>query len=194
MILLYKVIKKMKRIVGRVFCYIRSILYRPLFREMKGSIRGFEQLEGAKYISIGSESIIHKGCILTAWDCYGEDKFCPCIEIGAKTRIGEMCQISSCNKVVIGEGVLVGRRVYISDNAHGQFEKEQLSIPPIVRPLYSKGPVIIGNNVWIGERACILAGVTIGDGAIVAANAVVTHDVPSFSLAAGVPAKIIKKL
>lgn len=57
---------------------------------------------------------------------------------------------------------------------------------------YGKGPVIIGNDVWIGARATILSGVTIGDGAVVAAGAVVTDDVPPYSIVGGVPATIIK--
>lgn len=54
-------------------------------------------------------------------------------------------------------------------------------------------PVCIGNHVWIGQRAMILKGVSIGDGAIIAAGAVVTRDVPAGCLAAGVPAKVIRK-
>ena len=73
------------------------------------------------------------------------------------------------------------------------FNLETLHIPPIKRPIYSKGPVIIGDNVWIGDKATILPGVTIGDGAVIAANAVVTKDVPAFCVAAGNPARIIKK-
>ena len=69
---------------------------------------------------------------------------------------------------------------------------KHLSIPPIKRPLYVKGPVIIGNNVWIGEGARILSGVTIGDGSVIGTNAVVTHDVPAYSVVGGVPAKIIR--
>jgi acetyltransferase-like isoleucine patch superfamily enzyme len=63
---------------------------------------------------------------------------------------------------------------------------------PIKRPIISKGPVIIGNNVWIGDKATILSDVKIGDGAIIAANAVVTKDVPAYSMAAGIPAQVIK--
>lgn len=57
-----------------------------------------------------------------------------------------------------------------------------------------KGPVKIGDNVWIGDRATILSGVTIGEGAIIAANAVLTHDVPAYTVVGGVPAKVIKFL
>ena len=66
-------------------------------------------------------------------------------------------------------------------------------LSPTKRPITSKGPVVIGNNVWIGDKATILPGVTIGDGAVVAANAVVTKDVPSYSVVGGNPARIIKK-
>ena len=55
-------------------------------------------------------------------------------------------------------------------------------------------PIKVGNNVWIGESARILSGVTIGDGAIIGANAVVTHDVPSGAVVGGVPAKVIKMM
>ena len=59
--------------------------------------------------------------------------------------------------------------------------------------LYGK-PINIGKNVWIGSNATVLQGVTIGDGAIIAAGAVVTKDVPENTIAAGVPAKVIRKV
>lgn len=82
----------------------------------------------------------------------------------------------------------------ITDNSHGKCIKEELNIAPIQRKIYSKGPVKIGNNVWIGDNAIILPGVNIGDGAIIAANAVVTHSIPSGVIAGGNPAKIIRKI
>lgn len=64
--------------------------------------------------------------------------------------------------------------------------------------VYSKGGIVIGNNVWLGNNVCVLGGVTIRVGVIVivivAANSVVTHDIPKYCVAAGVPAKVIKNL
>lgn len=68
-----------------------------------------------------------------------------------------------------------------------------MDMPPTQRPIYSKGPVVIGDNVWIGDKATILPNVSIGKGAIIAANSVVTKDVPEYSVFAGNPAKIIKQ-
>ncbi len=56
----------------------------------------------------------------------------------------------------------------------------------------TKGNIIIGNNVWIGYGATILSGVSIGDGAVIAAKAVITHDVPPYAIVGGIPSKIIK--
>lgn len=68
-----------------------------------------------------------------------------------------------------------------------------LVYPPLLRPLYSKGQVVIGKNVWIGDKVTILPGVSIGDGSVIAANSVVTKSIPPYSIAAGIPAKIIKQ-
>ena len=80
----------------------------------------------------------------------------------------------------------------ISDNSHGESIVSMLNINPQDRPLFSKGKVVIGNNVWLCNNVCVLSNVTIGNGVIVAANSVVTHDIPDNCIAAGVPAKIIK--
>ena len=96
--------------------------------------------------------------------------------------------------ITIGDGLLTGRYVYIGDNSHGGLTAEESLLPPAQRKLISKGEIVIGNNVWIGDKATILAGVHIGDNVIVAANAVVTKDVQSNNVVAGVPAVVIKTL
>ena len=65
-------------------------------------------------------------------------------------------------------------------------------IAPEDRQVISKGEVVIGNNVWIGNNVCVMPGVHIGDGAIIGANSIVTKDIPSMCVAAGIPAKIIR--
>lgn len=116
------------------------------------------------------------------------------IQIGDNVCITEGCYLSATQKITIKSGTLLGTNVFITDNFHGQGTYEELSIPPIHRQIYVKGPVEIGRNVWIGRNVCVMPGVTIGDGAIIGANSVVTHDVPAYSVVAGVPAKIIKSL
>lgn len=150
-------------------------------------------LLGGQYISIGKKSDIGDHSVLTAWDKHLGNVYNPEITIGDNCIIGEYAHITAVNRIVIGNGLLTGRRVTISDNNHGDFSKEQLDMMPVLRPL-SYDEVIIGDNVWIGDKATILAGVHIGTGSIVAANAVVTKNVPPYSLVAGVPAKIIKKM
>ena len=117
------------------------------------------------------------------------------LSIGRNVHINDSVHIGAIEKVVIGDNVLIASRVFISDHNHGNYQiKDHLSnpgIPPTKRPLSSK-PVFIGNNVWLGEQVCVLSGVSIGDGAVIGANSVVTHDIPSNTIAAGNPARVIR--
>lgn len=149
---------------------------------------------GQKSITIGDYTSIQSHCILGCWEMYGDQRFTPSLTIGNQCSIGEYNHITICNKITIGDGLLTGRYVYIGDNAHGSLSWEEAGIPPLKRQLKSKGEVIIGNNVWIGDKVTILGDVHIGDNVIVAANAVVTKDVPDNSIVAGVPAKVVKQL
>lgn len=78
----------------------------------------------------------------------------------------------------------------ITDNSHGQTDTPDLNTIPSERPLVTKGPVIIEDNVWIGDKATILPGVRIGRGSIIGANAVVVKSVPPHSLVGGNPATV----
>ena len=151
-------------------------------------------VKGPQYIYIGDNFSCGYRTQIEAWDCHGESRFQPKIEIGNDVTIGHNCHIGAINKIVIGNNVLTGARVLITDHSHGNNLAEELDQPVNKRVLYSKGPVIIGNNVWIGEGASVLPGVSIGDNAIIGSNSVVTHNVPENTLVAGNPAKIIKKI
>lgn len=149
-------------------------------------------INGPEFIHIGESTNFSSDVWLTAWSA--EDGFGkPLLRIGCNCAFGAYNHITCANKVLIGDNCLTGKFVTITDNSHGETDYSCLCMPPGKRPITSKGSVIIGNNVWIGDKATILPGVTIGDGAVIAANAVVTKDVPSYSVAAGNPAHIIRK-
>ena len=153
------------------------------------------QGEGQKNISIGNHTIIQSNSILGCWIKYGEQEFSNAsITIGNECSIGEYNHITACNKITIGDGLLTGRYVIISDNSHGGLIMEDSIIKPVKRSLKSKGEVVIGNNVWLGDKVAVLAGVHIGNNVIVAANAVVTKDIPDNCIVAGVPGKVIAQL
>lgn len=152
------------------------------------------QLRGNQYIEIGDRFSAGRGLILQAWDFYEGQHFTPEIIIGNDVMLTDHIQISCIDKIVLGDNTLVGQNVYISDNSHGFADSSAVGVPPLKRPLTSKGPVIIGENVWIGRGVIILSGVTIGNNAIIGANSVVTKDVPENCVVAGAPAKVIKKL
>lgn len=147
-----------------------------------------------QYISIGKKFSALYNLRIEAWDQYEGQVFTPEIVIGDNVCMNTDIHIGCINKVVIGNNVLMASRIYISDHSHGEINFEALRIPPVSRPLVSRGPVIIEDNVWIGEGVCILPAVTIGRNAIVGANSVVTKDVPVNAVVAGVPAQILKIL
>jgi acetyltransferase-like isoleucine patch superfamily enzyme len=149
-------------------------------------------LLGAKYIAIGNNSNIGIRATLTAWDKFELYTFCPEITIGSNVSIGDDSHITAINKINIGDNVLMGKKVTITDNSHGKIDIESLLLSPLNRCWYSEGPVIIEDNVWIGDKATILPNVRIGKNAIIGANAVVTKDIPANCVAVGIPAKVIK--
>lgn len=142
-------------------------------------------------ISIGDNFYAEDNLKIQAWTTYQDQIFDPIIDIGCNVSLMENCHISCCNKISIGDGCLLGANVFITDNFHGDNSTQQLAIPPINRPLDVRGAVKIGKNVWIGRNVCIMPGVSIGDYAVVGANAVVTKDVPASSVVVGVPARSV---
>jgi len=149
-------------------------------------------LRGERCIAIGENTRFGDDIYLTAWERYGNQILNPIIEIGSNCNFGAFNHITAINRIVIGDNCLTGKWVTISDNNHGTTNIDDLRIEPQKREVVSKGSVEIGKNVWIGDKATILGGVTIGDGAVIAANTVVVKDVPEYCVVAGNPARIIK--
>ncbi|WP_303644583.1 DapH/DapD/GlmU-related protein [Bacteroides caecimuris] len=143
---------------------------------------------------IGDNVYFGKGLWLDEIRHQQKQTFSPSIKIGCNCRFGNFNHIAAVDQIIIGDGLLTGQYVLIEDHAHGTTDEESLHCMPFDRPLYSRGPIIIGNNVWLGDKVSILSGVTIGDGVVVGSNSVVTHDIPSYAVAVGAPARIIKRL
>jgi acetyltransferase-like isoleucine patch superfamily enzyme len=110
------------------------------------------------------------------------------LRIGNNSNIGPYCYVGCSGRVVIGDNVLMGQRVNLAAENH-VFED-------VARPIREQGvhleSIVIEDDCWIGGSSVILAGVTIGKGSVVAAGAVVTHDVPPYTVVGGVPARVIK--
>lgn len=182
---------------------IRSFWLFSRFKVCHNSVRfgKINSMKGMKYISIGAYTGFDDGLYLMAWEQFGDKQFTPKISIGSHCHFGAYNNITCCDKIIIGEGALTGKWVTITDNNHGSYATndedsvyEWKNKAPVSRRIHCKGPVIIGKNVWIGDKATILSGVTIGDGAVIAANSVVTKNIPAYSIACGNPAKILKQL
>ena len=118
-----------------------------------------------------------------------------CLIIGKNVQLNDYVHIGAIQEVRIGNNVLIASKVFISDHDHGRYGSGNIhdspDIPPALRPLRAE-PVIIEDNVWIGELVSILPGVTIGYGSVVGAGSVVTKNVPPRCIVVGNPAKVIR--
>lgn len=110
------------------------------------------------------------------------------LSIGNNSGIGEGTYITLLDKVIIGNDVMISPQVMILTGGHKTNDVDVL----LRKQPQLKAPVIIEDNVWIGSRAILLPGIRISTGSVIAAGAVVTKDVPPFSISGGVPAKVIK--
>lgn len=180
----------------KILNYIYSAVIRMGFKHVGKNffIESPAILRGGKYISIGNDFYCFGRLRMEAYDKHNGHTYQPEIVIGNGVSINFDCHIAAVNKIVFGDGVLLGSKVFITDHFHGETTPESLQIPPSKRKVTSKGPVIIEDNVWIGEGVAIMPNLTIGKNSIVGANAVVTKSFPPNSIIGGVPARLIKTI
>lgn len=179
----YGIIEQIKN----VYYVIKS---RILFKNVR-MVRFPVFVRGKKYIDFGSNLTTGRYCRIEVNGIHSEKK----LIFGKNVNIGDYVSIRCTNHISIGNNVLIGSRVLIIDNSHGMYTGSEQDIPetPPNERILSTAPVVIEDNVWIGEGAVIQQGVTIGEGSIIAANSVVTKDVPTKTIVGGVPAKRIKE-
>jgi acetyltransferase-like isoleucine patch superfamily enzyme len=189
-----------KRPVGNLRFIIKNRLYMPLywllaFRFIKFKLfhpgiktEGMIFLPGKYDISkgrgaeltIGKWVWIGKGCAFRAHE--------GSLRIGRKTTFGGNNTINCYNRVEIGEECLFADDIYVVDFDHWWIDPHK----SIRSQGIWKDKVIIESGVWVGQKASILAGVTVGEGAAIGAMTLVTRDVPPFAIAVGIPARILK--
>lgn len=151
-------------------------------------MKPFLQLSGCSNIKIGDSTTILSNARLAVYGSGSE----------ANITIGNNCYIgfgfsalaSAEANISIGDNVLFASNVLVTNENHGIDPKSDI---PYMDQKLSARDVVIGNGCWIGEKACILSGVTIGEKCIIGAGSIVTKSIPSYSIAVGNPARIIKQ-
>ena len=170
-----------------------SLIYTKIYFKNARLIRLPFDIRNRRFIRIGEGFTTGFGCRIEAFPVSKNDE--PCISIGKNVQINDYVHIGAVGSIKIGNNVLMASKIYISDHNHGTYDWTNSDSPmsiPIERKAVCK-PVIVDDNVWLGESVCVLPGVHIGKGVIIGASSVVTKDIPAYSIAVGNPAKVIKK-
>lgn len=153
-------------LLRRAFAHIgrRTVIIKPLL------------LQGVERISVGDDVIIRDG----AW--LGTEGAASSLSIGSNTYIGHHCHLHSIDPVSLGSGCVLADNVMVSTTDHDRVNRHLV---------HGTGPIVIGDDVFLGQNVVVLGGVRIGNGATVAAGAVVVRDVEPGALVGGVPARVL---
>lgn len=144
-----------------------------------------------QYIHIGRKIKIKKGYRIECYSRFAGIKMPPpSLTLFDKVLIGYNFTALVANKVQIGSNTILASNVSLISENHGIYV--ETNVPFYAQPLQT-GPIIIGEGCWIGQNVIVLPNVNIGDKCVIGANSVVTNDIPSYSIAVGMPAKVIKR-
>lgn len=176
----------LRKVVVKLLNRIRDIKENVLYGSFghRSKIIKPMRILGKKNMFIGERVRILNGARMEAISVYHGQR----LVIGNRTTIEQCCHIIAADELMIGEECVFSAFVYIADCNHQDVPGTGTNDTSL-----EIKKTRIGNGVFIGIGARILPGVTLGDGCVIGANAVVTHDIPPFSVAAGIPAKVIKK-
>ena len=173
--------KSFSEILYLVYCKLHTFFVVPSIR-------------GKIFINFGKKLTTGYHCRLETYPI--EKEKVKVLQFGENVQLNDFVHIAAAQKVESGNNVLIASKVFISDICHGDYsDSREMSDPfehPKDRKLSTK-PVIIHDDVWIGEMVSVLPGVEIGKGSIIGANSVVTKNVSAYCIVAGNPAKLIKK-
>lgn len=176
---------------------LNKMYYLYMFHQLRGGIDISSRIRGRRYMQIGKNFGSGKHLWLEAVTSYRGQTFHPTIVIKDDVSMSDFNHIGAVNYVEIGNHVLFGSKCYVTDHNHGIYSGENgqsdPDIPPTERLLTFDKKVIIGDNVWLGDNVTVLPGVTIGKGSIIGSNAIVSKSIPPYSIAVGIPARVIKQ-
>jgi len=159
----------------------------------EGSIICFPatSLMNERFIEIGENTMIGPHVALSAGMAPGQECLSqPVVRIGDRCLIGRGSGIVGHFSIDIGDDVWTGHHVYITDQNHGY---DNVDIPISQQSMPEK-PVRIGSGSWLGHGTVVLPGADIGEHVVIGANSVVTGSIPSFSVAVGAPARVVKSM
>jgi acetyltransferase-like isoleucine patch superfamily enzyme len=182
----------LSQIIYLFFSKIRTWIIAPKARLIRFPI----DLRNKSQIDFGKGLTTGKGCRLEVEISEESTSKGIKMRFGNNIQINDYVHITASEKVIIEDNVLIASKVYISDSSHGAYGRNGLHSSPLEIPKDREivtAPVTIKKNVWLGEHVSILMGVTIGEGCIVGANAVVTKSIPPYCIVVGNPAKVIKQ-
>lgn len=176
--------------IGEIVQNIGYVLKSRLFFRNVRLIRFPITIRGKKYIEFGKKLTTGRYCRIEVNGRHEGKR----LIFGENDNIGDFVSIRCADRIKIGNNVLIGSKVLIIDHSHGTYcgeKQDSPNIPPNER-LLSVDPITIGDNVWIGEASIIQKGVSIGEGSIIAANSVVTKNIPAGVIVGGSPAMVLK--
>jgi len=168
-----------------------TVLMKSQFREIGVGTRIEPPFRGGKLeqVSLGEHVIINRDCWIQVF-ADGTNSGSGELVIKSHSAIGMGATISAALRVTIGEYVLFARNVYVSDHGHAYLH---INDPIMRQGITCPMPVSIGDRSWLGQNVCVLPGASIGKHCVIGANSVVTSTIPDFSVAVGVPARVIKQ-
>ena len=173
--------------------WLRQSLSAPGLR-----LGGRPRLLGLRHLRIGHNLNAGNDLWLEAVTAFAGETFDPLLQLGDDCNLSDGVHIACTQRVTIGDGLLCGSHVLISDHSHGQYgasaalAQSDPQLRPALRPLSRDKTIDIGANVWLGDGVAVLGGARIGDGAVIGVNSVVTGEIPPRSIAVGAPARPIR--
>jgi len=198
------------RLPGALGLFLRSKIYPWLLGEVgRGVVFGANMtLRHPHKIRIGNDTIIDDNVLIDAKgsdnrgitigdDCFiGRNSILSCkdgdIELGDRANVGFNCNIMSTSLVRVGRDNLISAYAFLVGGGNYDLDRVDIPINKSLREDRNRG-IRLDDNVWIGAHSVVLDGVAVGEGAAVAAGAVVAKEVPAWSIAAGVPAAVVKQ-